>query len=58
MRTTGMLEQLFMNWYRRQMARWQLLEQVRAGSLPARDRNERRERIAERRSVRGRFFGG
>jgi hypothetical protein len=53
-----MLEQLFMNWYRRQIARWQLLEQVRAGSLPARDRNEHRERIAERRSVRGRFFGG
>lgn len=29
---TGMLERLFMHWYRRQMACWRLLHGVRAGS--------------------------
>jgi hypothetical protein len=30
-----MLEQWFMHWYRRQFARWSLLERVRAGRVPA-----------------------
>lgn len=51
-----MLEQLFMRWYRRQMARWILLEQVRAGRPPARHLPMPGQRIAERRSVRRRTF--
>jgi len=58
MRNSGVLEQLFMNWYRRQIACWQLLEQVRAGAPAQRDSKEPGERIAQRRSVRRRFFRG
>jgi hypothetical protein len=44
-----MLEHWFVRWYRRQMARWILLQQVRSGKPPARELDNP-GRIAEQRS--------
>ena len=55
MRSTPMIERVFMSWYRRQMVKWLLLERVRAGrrmaAVAAPNRESLDDPAGERQSV-------